>query len=329
MDEFVYFTDSHWKGKRLETRNDDYCKSLFEKLGFVVRYCKKKGISKIIHGGDLLDNPNISDLVAGKIARIFRKNKLQMYYTIGNHDITGKNPETYVNGKLHMFESYNWFHFIGRKVYEFENCVLTGVDYNYEDEDKTDFHMNGFEDVTKARILVLHAMIYGEDKDLMVGRKRIVISYKSIDTNADLVLCGHYHPGMKTKKLTVLNKDIVFVNPGSFARTDRLTNRIGVGPGLTHIRIGKGGIIKTKNIKIPCDRNVFIDKDEGKYQLADISGAKFYESLQKFKEFQLAKNDIGMMLKAMSSIENKSMPFVIDDELISFIVNKVREVERK
>lgn len=327
MDKFVFVADSHFQGKRIETRTDDYCKSLFEKLDFVIDFCRKHNVGNLIHGGDLLNNPNISDLVAGRIAKALSKSKLQVWYTIGNHDITGKNPETYVNGKLHMFESYDWFHFIGGKLCEFENCVLMGVDYDYENEDRTGYVMEQFCGIEKTKILVLHAMIYGGEKDLMVNKKRIVASYRQIDTNADLVLCGHYHPGMKVKKLTVLNKDIMFANPGSFGRTDKLTNRVGIGPGLTYVCIGKKGIVKLKNIKIPCDRNVFIDTDEGKYQLADVSSAKFYESLHKLKEYQSVKNDIGLMLKAMSAIENSSIPFEIDDEIIEFIIRKVREVE--
>lgn len=327
MDRFAYITDSHFKGKRVETRTDDYCASLFKKLDFVVAFCKKKKIVNVIHGGDLLDNPNISDLVAGKIAKVFSKNKLHLWYVIGNHDITGKNADTYVNGKLHMFESYDWFHFIGGRVAEFENCLLTGVDYSYEGENETHFRIKEFEKTKKARVLVLHSMIYGDEQDLMVGSKRIVTSYRNIDANADLVLTGHYHPGMKTKKLTILNNDIIFANPGSFGRTDSLTNRIGVGPGLTYIRIGENRSIKVRHVSIPCDRNVFVSGSEGKYELADIGGAKFFESLNKFKEFQVAKNDIGMMLKAMASVEGNALPFKIDDEMVAFIVGKVREIE--
>jgi len=312
----------------MESRTDDYCGALFKKLDFIIAFCKEHGVKNLIHGGDLLDNPNISDLVAGKIAKKLGKSGLKVWYVIGNHDITGKNPETYVNGKLHMFESYPWFNFIGGKVTEFDNCLLTGRNYNYEEENDIDVHIKEFDEVVKPRILVLHSMIFGEEKDFLVGTKRIVTSYRSMNVNADLVLCGHYHPGFGIKRLEVLNNSVVFVNPGSFSRTDRLINRTGIGPGLAYIRIGSDKKIRVRCVKIPCDRSVFVDGEDGKYELADIRGAKFFECLQRFQEFRLAKNDIGMMLKSMAAAGESSMPFKMDENLIGFIVNKVREVER-
>lgn len=327
LDKFAFITDSHFTSGKLEARTDDYVAALFQKLDFVVEFCKKHNIKHVIHGGDLFNVPVITDLVAGKIARVFAKSRLQLWCIIGNHDITGKNASTYVNGKLHMFESYDWFHFIGGKVVEFENCVLTGEDFSYENELSVDYNLKRLEGIDKTKILVLHAMIFGEEKDFKVKNKRIIVSYTSIDTNADLVLCGHYHPGMEVKKLEVLNKDILFANPGSLGRTDKLTNKVGIGPGLTYVVVGKHGFKTVKNVAIPCDRKVFIDKDDGKYELANISGAKFYSSIKKLKKFRVLNKDIGMMLRAMSTVENETIPFEIDDDIIEFIVTKVREVD--
>lgn len=329
-DKFVYITDSHFMKNNINSRIDDYPKALFKKLKWVFNYCKKKKIKNIIHGGDLLDNPYVSDYIAGKIARLFDLANIQLYYTIGNHDITGKNPETYVNGKLHMFESYKWFHFIGDGVTKFDNCVLYGVDYSKEDEESTNFDIpvefiNQYKDIVK--IIVVHQMITGDKNSLIVEGRRRLISYTDVTTNADIFLCGHYHPGMKIKKTLQLERPIIFANPGSFGRTDSWASEHGFGPALIDIKIKKGKKPVLKYVVIPHEKNVFKEIKENKYNVNEIvSNSRFIETLNKFKESGIANDEVSTILEALME-DTGSLPFELDNEICDFILDKIKEVK--
>jgi len=330
MDRFVFITDSHFMKNNIKSRTDDYPKALFKKLRWVFKYCKKKKIKNIIHGGDLLDNPYVSDYIAGKIARLFDESGLQLWYTIGNHDITGKNPDTYVNGKLHMFESYKWFHFIGDGVTKFENCVLHGIDYSKEDEESLNFDIpmesvGQYQDTIK--IIVVHHMITGDKNSLVIKGRRRLISYTDVTTNADIVLCGHYHPGMKIKKALQLERPITFANPGSFGRTDSWASEHGCGPGLIDIRIKKGGKPKLKFVEIPHEKNVFKEAKEDKYNVdALVNDSRFVDMLNKFKSSGIANDEVSTILEALMD-STEELPFELDGEIADFILNKIDEVK--
>lgn len=332
MDKFIFITDSHFKKNNIKTRTDNYPQALFKKLKWVLKYCKKRKIKNIIHGGDLFDNPNVSDNIAGRIARMFDHAKIHLWYTIGNHDITGKNPETYVNGKLHMFESYKWFHFIGDGPVEFDNTVLYGVDYNKEDEESIDFdipiHTLG-QYGSKTKIIVIHHMITGDDKSLIIKGKRRLISYKDIETNADVVLCGHYHPGMKIKKNLLLEREIKFANPGSFGRTDSWADAHGYGPGLIDVKVGKDKKFKLKYVEIPHAKGVFKDAKTNKYDIdALVNSSKFIDTLNKFRESGIAGDEVSTILDALME-DVDALPFELDGDLCEFILDKIKEVKNE
>lgn len=327
IDRFVFITDSHWKAQNVESRKDDYAASLFRKLKWVVGFCKKRKVENLIHGGDLLDNPNISDKIAGKIAKILTNSGLNLWYVIGNHDITGKNPKTYVNGKLHLFESYPWFHFIGGRTIEFSNCVLSGCDYTKEKECDSAYDMEYRGD--KFKVLVIHDMITGDARDFMVGIKRVMTSYRSIDTDADLILTGHYHPGYGIKKLEVLNKTRVFANPGAFARTANLKGIECHGPALIYFLCKNNKLLKIEHVRIPCKKNIFKKSKNGKkYTVSDMLGGNFMETLSKFKNAQEIMDDLAKLVTVMLADKEMKFPFEVDGVLEEYLAMKITEAEQ-
>ncbi len=325
LDKFIYFTDPHAKGSNIETRKDNYPETFFRKLKWLLDYCNKRDVKNLVCGGDLFENPNISDYVAGKIAKLVGESGVQFYFTIGNHDITGKNPATYVNGKLSLFEEYDWFHFIGKEPIEFNNTVLYGVDYNKEMEEETYFDVPS--STKKFKIMVLHHMIVGDEDDFIIDGKRILISYKSIVTNADLVLCGHFHPGFPIKENTVLEHKTIFANPGSLLRTDSLVERTTVGPGIVYFSVNSKKNLKIKYVKVPCEENVFKAKGDIKYEISEITQERFVKKLMEFKNADFIKNDIGAMLKFIKGDKDIKLPFDITDSMIEKIIEKVRSFE--
>lgn len=332
MTKMVFITDSHWRFSNVLSRTDNYCSATLDKLRWVVRYCKENKIGAIIHGGDMFDIPNVSDFVAGQVAGILGKSGLQVYFIIGNHDVSGKTKETYIHSKLAMFEHYDWFHFIGDKVIEFDDCYLSGHDYCKKHEEEVNFNMPEYKyDKVKTKVLVLHQMLTGNKKSMIVDGRRCMTSYRDIVTNADMILCGHYHPGIGLKKCVLpIEHTVYFANPGSLARTSVTENEIGAGPALTHICIDNGRITTFKNIPIPCDRTVF--KDNGiktKYDVGDYITDGFIEAMRAFKDISVVKDDISLLLKMwIGKGKEFNLPFEITDKLVDYVTMKVKEVEQ-
>jgi hypothetical protein len=231
---------------------------------------------------------------------------------------------------LAIFEHSGWFNFIGGKVIEFDDCYLSGYDYDKTQEEETHFDMPVHDyKKNKFKVLVMHSMVSGDKKSMVINGKRCITSYRDIVTNADMFLCGHYHPGIGLKKTSVLEHDVYFGNPGSLARTSTVENEIGLGPALLHVKIHDGKVKIFKAVKIPCDRSVFKAVDaKTKYDVKDYASERFFDALGAFKNVAVVKNDIGLLLKGWIGKEKEmGMPFAITQELIDYTVRKVREVE--
>ena len=326
MDRFCYITDLHFKKNNIETRKDNYAKSLFKKLAWVLKYCSKRKIKNLIIGGDIFDYPYVSDKIKGSIARMFKKYRVTVYFVIGNHDIVGKNPKKYVDSSLSVYESYDFFKFIGgvskkNHITEFEHCYLAGYDYKKDLEIPEEINMPEYDyDNGKIKILAIHSMI--GRKSIIIKGKKLVQSYKNLTTDADILLTGHYHPGIGIAKLNVLEHITKVANPGSFSRTNSFVAENTVGPALLDIKI-KNGKSKLKKVMIPCKKDVFI-KREGDAPSFCILKENFRlaDALKKMKQNNdFAMTDLGKTLKVMQA-DDKLFNFEITDDMITQILDK-------
>ena len=337
MNKFVYITDTHIKGTNIKTRTDNYSEAILGKIAFVIGYCKKKKVTKLIHGGDLFDNPNISDYIAGVVSSMFtmayRDFGLELYYIAGNHDITGKNFTTHVNGKLAQFKNYEWFHFVaGDKPVEFKDAYLSGYHFDYDKEWETHFDMPKYEyKKGKLKILVLHIMATGDKRDLVIDGKPVLISYKSIVTDANLVLAGHFHPGFGIKKTNVLEHVTTIANPGSLARTNSFVAKETVGPALIYFEVDKGALSEIRMVPVPHAKHVFNNIEVYDRYEVGSNHSKFIKNLREFKNSEMINADIEMLIRTIAG-QAKDLPFKITDRLISDVcmrIKKVREQDEK
>ncbi len=333
MNRFVAMTDPHIKGVRIKTRTDNYPEVILGKLDFVIGYCEKHKVTKLINMGDMFDNPNVSDYIAGRVAgkfsKAYKKFGLKMYYIAGNHDITGKNFSTYVHGKLAGFEHYEWFNFIGDKPIEFSDAYLGGYHYDHAKESETYFDMpNHPYKKGKLKILALHAMVTGDDRDLIVNGKAQLISYKSLVSDADLILTGHFHPGFGIKKINVLEHIITVANPGSLARTNSYIAKHTVGPAILYIEVDKRKLSKIELIKVPHEINVFKDsKTYNRYEV-DSNHFKFVKNLRTMQSGGFVQSNLELLIRTVAG-EIKDAPFKITVDLVDEVCMKIKKVREE
>ena len=60
-EKLVYICDTHFANKPPLNRIDDYNDSIFNKLEYVLKYCKKNNINRLNHGGDLFHSYQINN----------------------------------------------------------------------------------------------------------------------------------------------------------------------------------------------------------------------------------------------------------------------------
>jgi len=317
IDKFCFITDTHFKNKTPVSRSDDYFLSLLKKLDYVIEFCKKRKIKSLLHGGDFFDSPFSSDYVAGIVAKRLTLSGLNVYAILGNHDITGKNADSYVNGKMHLYESYPWFYLIDKKYIEFDNCYITGFNYSIDNEcpnrimvDKKD----------KPVIALIHSMI-SEDNDIQIGSKFNVVSAKTIISNASIVLMGHYHLGCRLVEYPISGR---WCNPGSFARLSTLENNKGIGPGLVYLK-ASDSIVKAKRLIIPHDDSVFSNKVDVKDLFED---KKVFElAMKELENSENSNNNVIHTLRRLEKNIPKVLEKLINKKIIRNCINRIKEFQ--
>ena len=263
MNSFVYFTDPHLANRPPEKRIDDYNKSILKKIQWVVNYAKKKKVNGIICGGDLCHTHKTNDELMYKFVEIMASSGLKFYYLYGNHDIQSGNVNYIEKTNMGLLSQYNWFYELdGKKLIEFSDCYLTGINYSHDKECASSFDWQEGKiskeplslafgkKSNKIMILVTHAMI--TNRQIMISGKVKSQDVNDITTNADILLNGHFHDGHPdVVHNSVLEHDFQIVNPSSLARMNLREAKEGYGPRIAYIKVDRKGA-KIKLVDVPC-----------------------------------------------------------------------------
>jgi DNA repair exonuclease SbcCD nuclease subunit len=322
-DQFVFITDTHIANKPPASRIDNYNESILKKIRYVIEYAKKNKIKKMLHGGDLFHTAKVSDEICLQVVDLFANSGMDIYYIFGNHDIEGGNT-TYVDKtNLGFFTRYRWFHLLHNKVYEFNNCVVSGVDYSKDMECSFNYdfpHYTG----KKKKILLAHPMIVGQTTIEINGKVRQV-NVKEVETEADLLLVGHNHLGFKPCKGEILCKPYKIMNPGSMARISHHEATKTIGPNFIHIKVLPDKLI-TKVIKIPRKKaeKVF-DVELGKAKRdKKYKRENFIKELNKISGRDVMVEDVKKELESMLVKPPKKLKKVVSKKVIKLCLEKIR-----
>lgn len=333
FDRFIYLTDPHLSNRAPSSRIDDYNETILSKIEFAFKYCKANDITIVICGGDLFHSYNIKNRIALRFVDLVKQYKLLFFYCYGNHDIQGNNHNFVDDTALGFCKRYPWFYVINNQIVGepfFNYCLLSGDNYSYTIPrlDHYEFGLEGYEnyDNKKAKVYVVHGNIDNNDKPLIIDGIQKTSSIKDVVTNADLMLCGHYHYGWKKAVVTnVLEHNVIFVNPGSIARVkiDEYFNSF--GPRFADIKVGRNKQIQLKHINIPkaqCfDLTSYTKSKEIKLQKNN-----FIERLTEFKDSQFQGASVTKVVNKLLDDPPENLADKINSRVKKICRKKLEEV---
>jgi len=302
----LYYQDSHGYGRNSANRLGNYYEDWLNKIREVHSIAKEYKCKKIIHGGDLYENPVVSNLMVDDFIDIVEETGIPEYIVWGNHDLIGHNIETSQGSSLaHCFRRSKLIKPLG--VIEDKTCCIHGIDYSHDVEQylKTEEFIGTTED--QWHIIIAHAFI--TPKPFFKEVAHVVCD--DIKTNANLVLVAHYH--------NVWNKKV--------GNTE-------------YLDIGCLGRLNINEHKI--DPSVLIlDTEKRSYEIIKLKSAKPGSEvfdLTKVKEMKEFDNNINNFISSLKSTKAQSLDIrgiitnickenKVEKEVENLIIEKVGECE--
>lgn len=272
-----YITDLHTRAETPEGRTDNFNKSLLLKLEEAGQIFKEKKVDVILCGGDWCDRPDVVNSVVYDLIGILKDWKKPIYGIIGSHDYYGYEIKSLKRTAVGIIDKAGIIELIGSSgMPEYlnigNNIVLCGTPHTFWlDNAAENFYKPKYIENT-IQIQLTHGTL------LEAPAPFPHVLLKEVNTESNLVLGAHYHPGWK--KIHHI-KDTYFMHPGSIARLDNTgVERI---PQVSIIDINESGKVSFEFVKL----------------LSAIS----HPFKEKFKE---SKEDISMNLitKVMDLIQN-------------------------
>lgn len=334
-DRFLFFTDIHLANNPPVKRIDNYNESILEKVAWVVQYAQKNKIRHVICS-ELFHTHKTSDELTLKFVDLVKDTGIQIYYLFGNHDIQAGNVNFIDKTNMGFLCRYPWFCQLDeRALYEFQYTYLTGINYSksvecqisYEWYDGNRKQPRGNMIIkcnNKKMILVTHAMI--TNKDIIVNGVRKSVCVKDVETNADLLLNGHFHDGHKeVVKSTVLEREQMVCNPGSIARMNLREATEGYGPRIADIKVNDK--IRVKLVNVPCKpvNEIFDVKGikQGKREVKDKN--KFIKTLRKMGKEKIMGENFEEILQKTLDKPPKKIRKVVNKSTRRILLDKLEE----
>ena len=243
----IFITDTHGMASNPGSRLDVFSEALLNKMRYVGEYAREIGASAILHGGDWLHTPDVSESFVRELARIVKGYPCPVLGVLGNHDIYGYNPTTFNRTSFGVAEGIGLFTRLSRNTSVlledgYDKIAITGQD-SYFDLDKPG-HLDDYTNSAYVDGAVNIHIVHG----MLVEKEWPQVACTTIEDirncNADIVLTGHEHTGFG-----VVRKGAkIFCNPGSLAR----------------VTAGTGDVRKDVRMAV-------IDVSEGKYDVTLVN----------------------------------------------------------
>ena len=302
----LFFTDTHLRGTNPKNRKDDFVTALENKLNEIIDIIDSEDIDYIIHGGDLIDRPDVSISVVSHFSKILKKIKIPFYIVTGNHDIYGHNPMTMNRTVLGLLNDLDFLKIIGsndKLIFEKEGIrvQVTGQPYIYDIDDinHRDYYIlkEKPKDVNYA-IHIVHGMLL--DRPFIKGIPYTLID-EIKDTKADVTLSGHYHSGFNTIQI----EDKYFLNPGSLVRVTNSIKEMDRRPQVVKLQLDSKIGIEYIKLKSALDGELVLDRKEiEKFIFKNERLSEFKQSIDSAMDIE--KMDINDLLIEVTTSEGFS-----------------------
>ena len=104
MVKFLFVGDLHLRGTNPRNRIDDYKEVAKQKLKEVFKIAVDNAVDAILQPGDIFDRPEVGIAVLLEFAEVLKESPVNIYCTLGNHDIYGYNVDSYYRTSLRLLE---------------------------------------------------------------------------------------------------------------------------------------------------------------------------------------------------------------------------------
>lgn len=103
MVKFLFVGDLHLRGTNPRNRIDDYKEVAKQKLKEVFKIAVDNAVDAILQPGDIFDRPEVGIAVLLEFAEVLKESPVNIYCTLGNHDIYGYNVDSYYRTSLRLY----------------------------------------------------------------------------------------------------------------------------------------------------------------------------------------------------------------------------------
>lgn len=308
----MYFQDLHLKGKNSRNRLGNYFEDCLAKIDEIIQIAKEEKCVAILDGGDIFESYNPSYSVLDALADRFEKAKIELYSLYGNHCMNAGHIENSNTGLAHLQKRSEYFRYLN---HPYLNCgiqrgfSIIGYDYYYDME--TDLKNNGIQiegNKDTWKIALVHALITPTKFFDNVSH----VTPEQIQTNADLVLCSHYHHPFKK----VVN-NTVFLNIGCVGRNN--INESDIEPSVLILDTVKRDYEIIKLTSAKKANKIF---DLSKYEELKVNKTNIKDFIDSLKGTNFQSFDIGQQITHLANVNNISQK-VVDNILI--IIEKNHE----
>lgn len=289
-----YFTDLHLRSETPEGRVDNFNKSILTKLEECGQIFNDNNCDLVLCGGDWTDRPDVPYSVYNDLARVLKSWNKPIVGIIGSHDYYGYEVKSLKRTAVGALFTSGIVELIGsngmNQTFSLGEVVVCGTPHTYWlDNDLKNYYHPKY-DSSKFQIQLTHGTLLEHPAPFQYTL------IKDIDTESNIVLGAHYHPGWK--KIDLINSTY-FINPGSIARLDNT----GVE------RIPKVLIIDTNKLLDPKEFFTFINlqtaiphpfKEKVKESKEEIPTSLVNKVLEMIQTTQVNIVDIKLQLPAVA-----------------------------
>jgi DNA repair exonuclease SbcCD nuclease subunit len=185
--------------------------SQFDELRDILELSREHEVDFLVHGGDFFDNRKPSHQLVVHLLDWFKLLDKPVYTVIGNHDLLGYNLDSVKNSGLGvLLESGAVDKIDGHMQWDESKIVIKSIhstldfqtQYLFDDQYKDYFKIA----VSHNYVIPSETMPFG------------FIHPRDIATNANLVLCGHYHMPFDYCVHDRTDDNTRWINPGAISR---------------------------------------------------------------------------------------------------------------
>ena len=280
------------------------------KIKEIISLSKELKVDCVIHGGDLFDSANVSNIMVDEFIDLIEEAKLNWYILPGNHDMIGHNWELSKGTSLaHIFRRSDLIRFLDFYIDKEATVLIQGFKYYHNiEEDIKNKGLKSMNSTLPFKIAIVHSMLTLKPFHPQVMH----VVAKDIKTDFDVILCAHYHMGWDIKELN----GVKFVNIGG---------------------IGRRGIDEVKNVP----KIAYIDTETQEIRLISLKSAKKGEEVFDLVKIEIAKKFEHDIDNFISSLKNTKIQGLnlrgtvemiakendIDEEVKEEVIKRIGEFE--